>query len=55
MAIVAGVLLAENLLLLRAKEIAAGDWAGAAVKKAIDAVNATYGAIVAAGVVGSSG
>jgi hypothetical protein len=31
----------------RAKDIAAGDWAGAAVKKAIDAVNATVAVIIA--------
>jgi hypothetical protein len=30
----------------RAKDIAAGDWAGAAVKKAIDAVNATVAIII---------
>ena len=41
----------------RAKDIAAGDWAGAAVKKAIDAVNETVAAIViitAAGAAGAS-
>ena len=41
----------------RAKDIAAGDWAGAAVKKAIDAVNEAVAAIIiisAAGAVGAS-
>jgi hypothetical protein len=38
----------------RAKDIAAGDWAGAAVKKAIDAVNASITVIIAAGASGSS-
>ena len=41
----------------RAKDIAAGDWAGAAVKKAIDAVNETAATIIiinAAGAVGAS-
>jgi hypothetical protein len=39
----------------RANEIAAGDWAGAAVKKAIDAVNASIAIIVAAGTAGAAG
>jgi hypothetical protein len=43
----------------RAKDIAAGDWAGAAVKKAIDAVNETVAATIiiigGAGAVGASG
>jgi hypothetical protein len=38
----------------RAKEIAAGDWASAAVKKAIDAVNDTIAILIAIGVVGGS-
>jgi hypothetical protein len=38
----------------RAKDIAAGDWAGAAVKKAIDAVNASL-AIIAAGAAAAGG
>jgi hypothetical protein len=33
----------------RAKDIAAGEWAGAAVKKAIDAVNASIAIIIASG------
>jgi hypothetical protein len=40
----------------RAKDIAAGDWAGPAVKKAIDTVNATLAAvIIAAGAAGAAG
>lgn len=39
----------------RAKEIAAGDWAGAAVKRAVDAVNATIAIVVVAGAAGSTG
>ena len=38
----------------RAKDIAAGDWAGAAVKKAIDAVNASIAIIIAAGAAGAA-
>jgi hypothetical protein len=37
----------------RAKDIAAGDWAGAAVKKAIDAVDASIAIIIAAGAAGA--
>jgi hypothetical protein len=39
----------------RAKDIAAGDWAGAAVKKAIDAVNASVVIIITAGAAGAGG
>ena len=39
----------------RAKDIAAGDWAGAAVKKAIDAVNASIAIIIAVGAAGAAG
>jgi hypothetical protein len=39
----------------RAKDIAAGDWAGAAVKKAIDAVNATIAIVIAADPAGAGG
>jgi hypothetical protein len=38
----------------RAKDIAAGDWASAAVKKAIDAVSDTIAILIAIGVVGGS-
>ncbi len=38
----------------RAKDIAAGDWAGAAVKKAVDAVNASIVAIIAASAASAS-
>jgi hypothetical protein len=37
----------------RARDIAAGDWAGAAVKKAIDAVNAGIAVIIVAGAAGA--
>lgn len=39
----------KNAVRARAKDIAAGDWAGAAVKKAIDAVNASLAIVIAAG------
>jgi len=39
----------------RAKDIAAGDWAGAAVKKAIDAVNASIAIVIAVGAAGAAG
>ena len=39
----------------RAKDIAAGDWAGAAVKKAIDAVNATIAVVIIAAGAGGAG
>jgi hypothetical protein len=39
----------------RAKEIAGGDWAGEAVKKAIDAINASVAILIAAGAVGAGG
>jgi hypothetical protein len=39
----------------RAKSIAEGDWAGAAVKRAIDAVNASIVVIIAAGAASASG
>jgi len=49
----------KKVVRARAKDIAAGDWAGAAVKKAIDAVNETVAATIiiigGAGAVGASG
>jgi hypothetical protein len=39
----------------RAKDIAAGEWAGAAVKKAIDAVNASIAVIIVAGAAAAGG
>jgi hypothetical protein len=37
----------KKLIRARAKDIAAGEWAGAAVKKAIDAVNASIAIVIA--------
>jgi Golgi phosphoprotein 3 GPP34 len=45
----------RKLVRARAKDIAAGDWAGAAVKKAIDAVNASIAIVIAAGAVAAGG
>jgi hypothetical protein len=39
----------------RAKDIAGGDWASAAVKRAIDAVNDSIAVLIAIGVVGAGG
>jgi hypothetical protein len=44
----------KRALKARAKDIAAGDWASAAVKKAIDAVSDTIAILIAIGVVGGS-
>jgi hypothetical protein len=40
---------------VRAKDIAAGDWGGAAVKKAIDAVNAGIAVVILTGAAGAAG
>ncbi|MBO0847625.1 MAG: GPP34 family phosphoprotein [Nocardioides sp.] len=45
----------KKLVLARAKDIAAGDWAGDAVNKAIDAVNAGIAVIIAAGAATAGG
>ncbi len=45
----------RKLVRARAKDIAAGDWAGAAVKKAIDAVNASIAIVIAASAAAAAG